>query len=258
MLSREAIAKQLADFLAESAENRPAALAGAAIYEAPLVGVASADDPMWAELQKETVVGPQQMLPGQWLPGARSVVCYFVPFSERVRESNRVPGDPSFEWLVGRFEGEELNAKVRRFLVEALEQAGARAVAPSSEERFKQANFRSNWSERHAAFIAGLGTFGLSRSLITVRGAAGRLGSAVLDGEMEPTPRPYTRHDDYCMNCGYCIPRCPPRAINMDTGKSHPPCLGFLNQVKERYPPRYGCGKCQTGVPCEAVNPMQR
>ena len=256
MLSPETLKKQLADFVATHPENRPAPLAGAAIYDAPLVGVARADDPLWTELQKETVVGPQQMLPAAWLPGARSIVCYFLPFSERVRESNRTVGEPSLEWLVGRYEGEELNAKVRRFLVETLEQGGAKAVAPSSDSRLAVVNLRSNWSERHAAHIAGLGTFGLTRSFITAHGCAGRLGSAVIDLEMEPTPRNYQRHDDYCINCGYCIPRCPPRAISMEHGKDNNLCVKFLNEVKERNLPRYGCGKCQTGVPCEFVNPM--
>jgi epoxyqueuosine reductase QueG len=254
----ETIAQHLTEFIATHPDNRPAPLGGTSIYAAPLVGIASAADPLWNELRQEHVVGPQQLLPGEWLPGARSVVCYFLPFSEHVRESNRTAGDPSLEWLVGRFEGEAWNGKIRRRLIEMLEKSGARAVAPSQDPRLAVANFRSNWSERHAAFIAGLGTFGLSRSLITAQGCAGRLGSAILDLELAPTPRPYQRHDDYCMNCGYCIPRCPPRAISIECGKDNAVCKRFLDAVKGRHEPRYGCGKCQTGVPCEAVNPMQR
>lgn len=35
----------------------------------------------------------------------------------------------------------------------------------------------SNWSERHAAYVAGLGTFSLNDALITVNGIAHRVGS---------------------------------------------------------------------------------
>ena len=39
--------------------------------------------------------------------------------------------------------------------------------------------FASTWSERHAAYASGLGTFGLSDGLITPRGQAMRCGSVV-------------------------------------------------------------------------------
>jgi len=51
-------------------------------------------------------------------------------------------------------------------------------MAPALDKRFVITDLQSNWSERHVAFIAGLGTFGLSRSLITPLGTAA--GLAVL------------------------------------------------------------------------------
>jgi epoxyqueuosine reductase QueG len=39
--------------------------------------------------------------------------------------------------------------------------------------------FSSNWSERHAAYTAGLGTFGLCDGLITPLGKAMRVGEGV-------------------------------------------------------------------------------
>ena len=40
-------------------------------------------------------------------------------------------------------------------------------------------------------------------------------------------------------------------AGNHERGKDHAVCSEYLDRVKVRYSPRYGCGKCQTGVPCE-------
>ena len=68
-----------------------------------------------------------------------------------------------------------------------LQGQGYLAVAPVISEAFvihwegvDQAP-RSTWSERHVAYAAGLGTFGLSRGLITARGIAMRCGSVVTD-----------------------------------------------------------------------------
>ena len=100
------------------------------------------------------------------------------------------------------------------------------------------------------AFIAGLGTLSLNRSLITERGSAGRLGSVVTDLPLKPTPRYYKEIEENCTHCGACIHRCPPQAID-ETGKNHAICSNYLDGVLKQFSPRYGCGKCQTAVPCE-------
>jgi epoxyqueuosine reductase QueG len=126
--------------------------------------------------------------------------------------------------------------------------------APALDSRFAVVDRRSNWSERHAAFVAGLGTFSLNRSLITELGSAGRLFSVVTELALKPTPRPYTKFDEYCTKCGACIRRCPPRAVD-ENGKDNAACSQYLQRVLRRYQPRYGCGKCQTAVPCEGGRP---
>ena len=123
----------------------------------------------------------------------------------------------------------------------------ANKEAKRSEER--------RWSERHAAYVCGLGTFGLSKGLITRKGIAGRFGSVVTDIELEPDPREYSGVYDWCINCGACIARCPAKAISFEKGKEHSPCLDMLLQSGKRFAPRYGCGLCQTGVPCEHQRP---
>ena len=72
-------------------------IAGMRIYDEPLFGAASADDPLFAELRRPEVVHPGEMLPCDWVPGAKSVVSFFLPFTERVVSSN-AEGTASSRW----------------------------------------------------------------------------------------------------------------------------------------------------------------
>ena len=239
-----------ANFVGESPLNRVPSLGGLQIFDPPLLGVAAADDPLFVRLKDPGAIGPDHLSPREWLPAAGAVVSYFLPFTETVRHANRNPGLPATEWLYGRIEGEMVNDALRRFLADLLAADGHQALVPAFDPRYAVVERRSNWSERHVAHIAGLGTLSLNCSLITARGAAGRLGSLVTSLKLAPTPRPYTGTHEYCTNCGACISRCPPQAID-ERGKCHQPCSDYVDAMKTRFQPRYGCGKCQTGVPCE-------
>ncbi len=241
----------------ETVSTEPVSASPLRLFDPPLLGVAAAQDPLWADLKRPEVIGSAHLAPAEWLPGARSVLCFFLPFSQRIRRANRIPGTTATEWLYGRYEGEQFVAALRVHLAGLIRAAGFQAVAPSSDPRFKEADFRSNWSERHAAFIAGLGTFSLNRSLITRVGSAGRIGSVVTDADLLPTPRAYEDPREFCLACGACIPRCPCRAIDPG-GKDNRKCKAHLDRTLELYAPRYGCGKCQTGVPCEARVPQHK
>jgi len=116
-------------------------------------------------------------------------------------------------------------------------------------------SYTSTWSERHAAFVCGLGTFGLSRGLITIRGMAGRFGSIISELYLPADERQYEEVSEFCSMCGQCVKRCPVGAISIEEGKNHSICSAFLDRTTTRYSPRYGCGKCQTGVPCESRIP---
>lgn len=227
------------------------------LYSEPLIGIASASDPLWNKLKEPNVVNSNHLSPSEWLPGAKSVISYFLPFTKQIRSSNQSEGSPSKEWLYGRYEGEIFNNSVRNLVVGEVEESGWKAVSPGIDERYKVSNHASNWSERHAAFIAGLGTFGLSQSLITELGTAGRFGSVIVDMELEPKQRPYQQIDEYCTKCGSCIDRCIPGAITAN-GKDKECCSKYLYKILELNKPRYGCGKCQTAVPCEHKNPNER
>jgi len=61
----------------------------------------------------------------------------------------------------------------------------------------------------------------------------------------------------YCRNCGACIERCPCGAITPQ-GKDNQVCKTYLDQTLALYSPPYGCGKCQTRVPCEGRVPAAK
>jgi epoxyqueuosine reductase len=243
-------------------------LTGMQIFDAPIFGVGSATDPMFVELKKPEIVGENVRLPTEWLPGARCVLSWFLPFTETVRAQNAVDMRwPSDEWLHGRIEGQMMNECLAEYICDYLRSEGFEAVAPMREPQYivDVIHYTTNWTERHAAHICGLGTFGMHGSLITEKGAAGRFGSVITTAEFPVTPRPYNGPFDYCIQCGACAKHCPAGAINtaasMGHTKSHPKCAAFLGDVMQQPPrgksmrKRYGCGKCLVGVPCTGKKP---
>jgi epoxyqueuosine reductase len=66
------------------------------------------------------------------------------------------------------------------------------------------------------------------------------------------------------IGCGLCIERCPAGAIT-NSGHDKVKCQQYLKDIGYRPKENYhivksvaGCGLCQTGVPCEAANPLAK
>lgn len=254
-------------------------LAGLKIYESPLVGFASAEDNLfYKEFKMNGVIHPEYMPPEEWLPGAKTVISFFLPFTKAVKESNRnktdtpyasgLPQRCSTQWLHARIEGQLFLNKTTDYIQSLLEKEGFETVCPTTSGRLRHITpYITTWSERHAAYAAGLGTFGLSKGLITVKGMAGRFGSVITNAEYHPTVRAYSDPFEYCTMCGACMARCPASAIDKARGcalgKDQLICGSY---VKGSFLPahgpnqrvRYGCGKCQSGVPCESGIPAKR
>ena len=258
---------------AEMAADHPQ-MTGLVMYDAPIMGVADAADPLFEKYKSWDVIAPFHMTPAEWLPGAKSVISMFFPLSERVRISNRRDkNEVPDEWLYARYEGQKFIEQFCAELAAWLNGQGVRTCVPASDPRFGVARggdgplaswpgatkdvFASNWSERHIAYAAGLGTFSLTRGVITERGMAGRFASVIVDAELKATPRPYSDPFEYCIRCGACARRCPASAITLERGKEQAPCKAFQNLQKKLHAPRYGCGKCQTAVPCETRIPLR-
>lgn len=240
---------------------------GLNLFDAPVFAFGSADDEYFTGLKEPQAIGAHFATPKEWLPGAKTVVSFFLPFTGEVRKSNRKNMTwPSEEWLHARIEGQALLNKLCVHLKSELTEAGYPSVIPSMDDRFwtnadgpgHKEKFTSNWSERHVAFVCGHGTFGLSKGLITKNGMAGRFGSIVTELYLEPDAREYAELYEYCSMCGKCAKNCPVSAISRETGKNHQLCSDFLEETKAKHNPRYACGKCQVHVPCETKIPVHR
>lgn len=232
------------------------------IWERPLVGVAAADDPLFERFQDPEVVGPQHRLPIEWQPGAQSVVSVFLPFSEHIFRSYRKESRYSaIEFSSGKWNGSKFLNVVRRGLVRFFEHQGGQAVAPNIDPRYGADNWFPSWSERHTAFAAGLGTFGLQQGFITERGAYGRLCSVITTLRLIPTVRRYTEVYGYCLyafdgSCRGCVERCPTGAVQ-ETGKVVSLC-GKNGNGEHFKAWGYGsCGHCSTFVPCSREIPAK-
>jgi len=239
------------------------------IFESPVFAFGAADDEYFIKYKDPEVIGEHYLMPREWLPGANTIVSYFLPFSQEIRKANSIdPYWPSEEWLDGFAEGQAFLNKLGVHLQSELIKAGYDSLVPSLDKRFRvrtgfnnndspgaEGLYTSNWSARHAAFVCGLGTFGLSKALITRKGLAGRFGSMITALDLPADKRPYENINEYCSMCGKCAKNCPANAISIEEGKNHQICSEFLAKTLEKYRPRYGCGKCQINVPCESGIP---
>ena len=120
-----------------------------------------------------------------------TVISWILPHNEKTKSDNRQQTVyPSERWARARIFGEQVNDKLRDHVVTILRNLGVNAIAPMrspiwkviDESRYGRA---SKWSERHAAYASGLGTFGLCDGLITPKGKAMRCGSVVANVKIQ-------------------------------------------------------------------------
>jgi epoxyqueuosine reductase QueG len=255
-------------------QNEPA-------WDKPLVGFAKGNDPLWDEYKKH--IGdfywtPQEIF-GLAFPSSPvkpdeiTVISWILPQTKQTKlDQRKETSFPSERWARSRKYGEEYNVKLRSHLVKTLAREGFAACAPLLLPQWKMESsehygLASSWSERHAAYAAGLGTFGLCDGLITPLGKAIRCGSVVAQVTIEPTSRPYQDHHAYCLfytqgTCGKCIDRCPVEAITKK-GHDKSKCQRYVDIETRTFIntqfgfDAYGCGLCQVEVPCESQIPVK-
>ena len=235
------------------------AYAGMQLYDPPIFAFGNPEDALYAAFKSPDIIGGHFLTPSDWLPTVRTVISFFLPYTERIKAANAQEYLwPADEWLHGRYEGQLFVKELSIYIQNILSDAGYASIVPAFDPRYCVADSKltSNWSERHIAFACGLGTFGLSKGLITEKGTCGRFGSILTALDLPKDNRTYQDIYEYCTMCGACIPHCPVQAISLSGGKAHLPCSAFLDRVHEKNTPRYGCGKCQVNVPCESRIPL--
>ncbi len=281
--------KAIKDYVATSPGNRFKSFDGGRIFDKPLVGFADGDDAIFQDYK--AIIGDFHITPREALekhldskgsrwerPAQVSVISFILPVTYKTRLSLRKETVvPSLRWNHTRWHGQDFIYELSRYVTSLLEDLGYQAVAPELADFYKLQNLSSgfayNWSQRHIAYAAGLGTFSLNDGFITKRGMAMRCGSVVTDARIKPSPRIYKDHLANCLfysdgSCMRCAERCPAGAIS-EQGHDKNVCWEFLRTKQkeilrdlgreEGYIGRYlGCGLCQTNVPCEARIPKIR
>jgi ferredoxin len=245
----------------------------------PIIAYSNGADPLFASYK--TLIGgfywtPAEAMkleyPNDDFDGKNlTVISWLLPQTGNTIADQKLEKElPADRWILSRHYGEIFNEKLRAGVRDIFKSKGVKACAPAILKEFAYqhsdtAGICSNWSERHTAYAAGLGTFGLSDGFITEKGKAIRIGSVIVDAYTPPDARKYSNHLENCLyhssgKCGACIRRCPADAISK-AGHDKQKCFDYIRGVIMPHASKLvgtavtPCGLCQGKVPCQSGNP---
>ncbi len=277
--------------LIEAGGNTLKDFPGTPIFDRPIMGVGDAEDGLFETFQ--SVVSPRHPRPRDILrkqsPSLDGripirVVSWALPFSREILISNRRQEWPSELYSVARNNGAALIHRALGRIERILEDRGFPSLAPTRTDdydtfRSPEFTFTSSWSERHVAYAAGLGRFGLNGCLITPLGINVRFASIVTSLPLDVTVKKKNDYRAPCLEdggekCGLCLERCPVQAISrkgLDKSKCYQRRQAIRKRFLALYSKRYslnsspivksgrrapgfslGCAVCMSAVPCES------
>jgi len=229
------------------------------MWQEPLIAFAAADDEWFTNL-KETI-SSTHILPTDLLADAQTVITYFIPFSKDIATSNVEGRESSREWAVAYIQTNQLILDLNLHIQDKLCQQGSDTSILPATHNFDPKKLISDWSHRHVAFIAGLGTFGLNNMLITEKGCSGRLGSLVTNLKLQPGLRSNRQNCLYKLQglCKKCVERCVNGTLT-ETSYDRHLCYDMCLHNAELFN-TLGladvCGKCLVNLPCSFINPTR-
>jgi len=234
------------------------------MWKAPLAAAISADHPLIPELRQ--AASKEHLLPKELLSDAKSIIVFFIPFENRIIESNKKGEAASEEWARAYIFTNELLARINDEIEKCLDRQGFKVSKINATHNFDEKTLISHWSHRHIAWMAGLGSFGINNMLITANGCCGRFGSIVTNadtGELGfgvSTVSPSVEKCLYKINgsCGVCRAKCAVNALREDGVFDRAKCYEVCLKNAELYK-SIGladvCGKCLVGLPCSSKDP---
>lgn len=264
---KQAVTEFITDYI-RSYQERDAI---ATSYGEPIVGFADAWHPYIQNLKQ--IISPTHELPQNILPDAKIIIAYYIPFTKDMAKTNSYAGLlASAEWARAYEETNALFAELNEEIICFIQRKKGLAGVTPKAMTFDQSRLISDWSHRHIAYAAGLGTFGLNNMLLTRKGCCGRFSTVVTNLDLE-SDQPLD--EEYCLykrngTCGACVRHCPTGALTCD-GYDRFKCYALCQENARKYtqfgssytnedgtaPNSIGsevCGKCIAGSPCAFWN----
>lgn len=224
------------------------------LWRTPLVGYAGAYDPYIQKLSE--IVTEVHKLPQDFMENPKVVISYFIPFTKELERTNvGVEGNfASEEWAAAYKTTNTMMASLNEYLVDKIRELGGRAALTEGIGMLYDI-LKSNWSQRHIAYAAGLGTFGINNMLITKEGCCGRYNSIIADIPVAPSGH---LEEENCLYkrkgiCKKCVKNCFSGALTTEGFDRHK-CY----EACEKNLAVFGvdvCGKCVTDIPCAFTAP---
>lgn len=264
ILLKEILESKTADFI-ENYDEQCVSLAGK-LWRHPIIGYADVNHPYIQSLPD--IVRSTHQLPRDVMNDASVVLCCFLPFTKNAALSNKTTDRlASREWAQAYEITNEMFPRLHKMIIETLHEHGYNGAAAPESFVFDNQILKSNWSHRHFAYAAGIGTFGLNNMLITKAGCCGRLTTIVTNLDVEPGEPMRTEQCLYKQNgaCGVCVKHCPVNALTYE-GYDRKRCYGMCREnalVHTGFGSSYlnseggvnetgseVCGKCVAFAPC--------
>lgn len=250
---KEKIEKLIIDYV----EKYPELKGKKTTWKIPLVKFADSNDKMFNNLK--TIVSPSHSLPEDFLKDANTVIAYFLPFDEKIANSNYDGKYASKSWANAYIETNGLISDLNEYIKIQLKALGYKSASVPATHNFDESKLISDWSHRHVANIAGLGTFGINNMLITEKGCCGRVGSIVTNLKIKPSKK---IKYEYCLYkdkniCNKCVERCSKGALSISEFNRFK-CYDLLlenDEVHSDLGLTDACGKCCVKLPCSFTNP---